>query len=190
MKEVELRAPVVDFLTRRGYRCYVDPDGHDYLDLVAVRGREVGMVELKVADWRRVQEQALLRRGWGTWVALVLPRRSLAERVAAHPRPPKGDRIGVWYLDKGEVVELRVARPMVGPGEVDPFPGLKEHLLESLKLLDAGVLTPDLPWLHPEIPSRTVISRRRVRGKTWRLEEFPAEPNEEAAGKGDGRADR
>src|SRR5580700_8943723 len=106
MRETELVEPVRRYLEALGYRVFVNPDGADYFDVVVRRGTEVGLVELKVADWPKVLAQALRRRGWGDWVAVVLPRRSLAQRVVGRPTAPRGGRVGVWYLSAGSVEVL------------------------------------------------------------------------------------
>ncbi|MDE1820695.1 MAG: hypothetical protein KGJ23_14135 [Euryarchaeota archaeon] len=176
MREVDLRAPVQRFLAERGYRIFVDPDGTDYFDVVAVKGEEVGLIELKVADWRRVREQALVRRGWGDWVAVLLPRRSLAERVLRAESSPRSDRVGVWVLEEGEVRVCREARPMVAPGETTVFPGLKQHLLASLAMREAGLLPPEVQWRIVHTPLTRGGRRRRMSGKEWKLEEFADPP--------------
>ena len=185
MKEVDLRAPVSRFLEDQGYEVWFDPDGTDYFDAVAVRGEEVGLVELKVADWRRVREQALLRRGWGDWVAVVLPRRSLAERAAGRMGPARAQRVGIWYVEDSQIHVLRESVPFLRPGEVDPFPGLKAHLQELLAGRRSGVLPPPIAWRPMDLPHGVTRRRGALSGKAWKLEEFQ-EASPSSAPKGEG----
>ena len=64
---------------------------------------------------------------------------------------------------------------MVEPGEVEVFPGLKQHLLESLSMLDSGLLPPDVQWRIVHTPLRRGARRRLLSGKEWKLEEFGSE---------------
>ena len=173
MLETELVAPVRAHLEANGYRVYVNPDGGDYFDVVARRGDEVGLVELKVADWRKVVHQALRRRGWGDWVAVVVPRRSLAAKILARPTAPRGVRVGVWCLEHGVVAVVRPASPLVLEGEVDPFPEPKAWLVERLNATD-GVGGAGLSW---SVPDAGHVGRGRS-SRDWRLEEFPEGPPE------------
>jgi hypothetical protein len=170
MLETELVPPVRAYLEALGYRVYVNPDGADFFDVIARRGGEVGLVELKVADWKKVVHQALRRRGWGDWVAVVLPRRSLAEKVLARPEAPRGARVGVWCLVDRQLRVLRAAQPLVAPGEVDPFPEPKAWLLERLELTDAFGGPGTIDW---SVPDAGRLSAARRSSRDWRLEEFP-----------------
>jgi hypothetical protein len=162
--------PVRRHLESLGYRVFVNPDGADYFDVVVRRGSEVGLVELKVADWKTVVTQALRRRGWGDWVAVVLPRRSLAEKAVARRTAPRGTRVGVWYLANDAVEILRPATPFVLEGEVDPFPDPKRWLLERLAIADgAGVAEP----VTCSVPDAGRVGARRRSSREWRLDEFP-----------------
>lgn len=172
MRETELAPPVRAFLEAQRYRVYVNPDGADYFDVVARRGTEVGLVEMKVADWKTVVVQALRRRGWGDWVAVVVPRRSLAEKVLARPTAPRGTRVGVWYVDAGEVRELRKAAPLVAPGEVDPFPEPKQWLSERLDIVDTYGAGAPVNW---SVPDAGRVGANPRSSRDWRLEEFPEE---------------
>lgn len=183
MKEVELRAPLEAYLSPRGYRLYFDPDGSNYFDAVAVRPNEVGLVELKVADWKRVFEQALVRRGWGDWVALLLPRRSLAEKVLKLPSPAAASAVGVWYLEGGSVRELRRASPLAELPGSEAFGPLRQHLLESLAMLDSGLLPPGVEWRILRRPRRAGAPGRSLDPRLWRLEEF----SDAAPGREEGR---
>ena len=170
MLERELVPPVRAYLEGLGYRVYVDPDGADYFDVVARRGEEVGLVELKVADWKKVVHQALRRRGWGDWVAVVVPRRSLAEKIVARPSALRGTRVGVWYRDGDSVSVLRAAAPFVAPGEIDPFPEPKHWLLERLAIADGLAPGTVVTW---GVPDAGRVAGRGRSSRDWRLEEFP-----------------
>ncbi|MCI4355433.1 MAG: hypothetical protein L3K06_08740, partial [Thermoplasmata archaeon] len=99
LRESELRAPVVAHLTAEGFRTWVAPDGRDYFDIVALRGEEIGLVELKVSAARQVFGQALRRRAWADWVAVAIPGRKAAERLLARPGAERAGRIGVWLVE-------------------------------------------------------------------------------------------
>lgn len=170
MLEVELVPPVRAHLEALGYRVYVNPDGADYFDVVARKGTEVGLIELKVADWKRVVHQALRRRGWGDWVAVVVPRRSLAIKIRERPVAPRGARVGVWYVDDGGVTVLRPAEPFVKDGEVDPFPEPKAWLLERLAITDGLDGSGPVGW---SVPDAGRVAGGRRSSRDWRLEEFP-----------------
>lgn len=171
MRERELADPVRRHLEARGYRVWVDPDGSDFLDVVARNGDEVGLVELKVADWHRVLAQAIRRRGWADWVAVALPRRSLAQRLLGAPQAERAKRVGVWTVTGGEVEVLRDAGRLWEPGEVHPFPELRERILAITDALLDGTIVPGVRWNLPGSRGRLPGGRRATRD--WRLEEFP-----------------
>jgi hypothetical protein len=171
MRERELADPVRRHLESRGYHVWVDPDGSDFLDVVARKGEEVALVELKVADWRRVLAQAIRRRGWADWVAVVLPRRSIAERLLAAPQAARAQRVGVWAVSQGEVDVVRDAKRLWEPGEVHPFPELRERILVLTDGLLDGTLSAGVRWNLPGSRGRLPGGRRATRD--WRLEEFP-----------------
>ncbi|MGI0131661.1 MAG: hypothetical protein ACREDK_00980 [Thermoplasmata archaeon] len=165
MIESEMAVPVRQHLEAQGYTVWVDPDGTDYFDMVARRGSEVGLVELKVSDARKVLGQAVRRRGFGDWVAVVLPRESTARRVLALPVPAPGARVGVWWLEGGTVRVARaaIARPVDSD---DPFADRRRALVEMLDHLEAGRLPLGVAWSH--LTHGRARPRREVR-----LDEFP-----------------
>lgn len=165
VREAEMAEPVRRYFESQGYRVWVDPDGTDYFDMVARRGTEVGLIELKVHDARKVLGQAVRRRGFGDWVAVVMPRESAARRVLALPVPAPGQRVGVYWLD-GDAV--RVARPPAPrpTGEDDPFGERRRALTEMLDHLEAGRLPVGVAWGH--LTHGAARPRREVR-----LDEFP-----------------
>ncbi len=171
MREKELADPVRQHLERDGYRVWVDPDGSDFLDVVARRGPEIGLVELKVADWRKVLAQAIRRRGWADWVAVALPKRSLAEKLLAAPQASRARRVGVWVVDAGAVVVLRPAAPLWAAGEPHPFPELRERIESLTDLLESKTLPEGVRWNLPGSRGRLPGGRRGTRD--WRIEEFP-----------------
>ncbi len=170
MRESDLAPPVEAHLVRQGYRVWVAPDGADYFDIVARRGSEIGLVELKLADWRKVFAQAVRRRAWADWVAVALPRGSLAERLLDRPEAPRAERVGVWVVEAGAVRELRPARPLVGPGEADPFAESRARFLARLDELESGAIPAGARWL---VPGRPRVGGARRTTRDWRLEEFP-----------------
>jgi hypothetical protein len=152
------------FLSQCGFRVWVDPDGSDYFDMIVQRGDELGLIELKVSDWKRVLVQAVERRAWADWVAVAVPRRSLTKRLLARSTGPVSQRVGILVLDQGHVEVLRPATAC-GPADLSrPPPELRARLVELLAVSSAeGVGTP-IQWSLP-------IRRRQV--GALRLEEFP-----------------
>jgi hypothetical protein len=173
-RERELAGPVRAYLESLGYRVWVDPDGTDYYDVVARRGREVALVELKLSDGRTVLRQALRRRGWADWAAVAVPSERLARRIAQRPVAERGERVGVWAVVGDELRVVRAASPFVGPGEVDPFERLKVALHERLDLLEAGALPEGIAWHLLAASRRDLPGARSTRD--WRLEEFRGGP--------------
>ncbi len=171
MKEEELRAPVLAHLEAQGYRAWADPDGHDYFDIAAVRGEEIGLVELKVASARRVFIQALRRRAWADWVAVALPSARAARRLVAAPQPDLARRVGVWVVEQGRVRELRPAAALYGEGEPDPFVESRERLRSLLTSMARGEMPAGIGWGFVGAPRLAGAHRRST--ADWRLEEFP-----------------
>ncbi len=137
---------------------------------MARRGPEIGLVELKLSDWRKVFAQAVRRRAWADWVAVALPRESLARRLLDRPEAPRAQRVGVWVVEDGAVRELRPARPLVAAGEADPFAESRARLAARLDELEAGALPAGARWL---VPGRPSVGGSRRTTRDWRLEEFP-----------------
>jgi hypothetical protein len=167
--EREVVRTAAAFLEQQGYRVYPNPDATDYFDLVARRGDEVGLVEAKVSGSRAVLVQALKRRAWGDWVAVVLPSEKAAARLAARTDGTRASRVGVWATHEGTVRVVRAAGPWVRPGEEDPFSDLRSRFRAILDRIDSGDLPPDVRW------AGVVRSVRRASGgrgfAEWRLDE-------------------
>ena len=167
--EAAIVRTVAGFLERQGYRVRIDPDGSDYFDLVARRGDEIGLVEAKVASAREVWAQALRRRGWGDWNAVVLAGSVSAERLAGRTASGRGARIGVWSVAGRDVRVHRPARRWVAPGDADPYAPLRERFRRILDALESGALPPDARW---EGVPRAVRRASGGRGfAEWRLDE-------------------
>ncbi len=169
VSEKELVRTAATFLEQQGYRVYPNPDSADYFDLVARRGDEVGLVEAKVSGSRAVLMQALKRRAWGDWVAVVLPSEKAAAALAARTDGTRASRVGVWATHEGTVRVVRAAGSWVRPGEEDPFSDLRLRFRTVLDRIDSGELPPDVRW------SGVVRSVRRTSGgrgfAEWRLDE-------------------
>ena len=157
-------------LEAEGFRVWVNPDGRDYFDLVARRGAEVGLVEAKVAGTSQVLSQALRRRAWGDWVAVVLASERAAWRLAHRTARTRAARVGVWWARRGTgVTVVRAARPWVVDGSSDPFAPLRARFSRLLDLLDAGEVPDSVRW------DGVVREVRRASGgrgfQEWRLDE-------------------
>jgi hypothetical protein len=174
VSEKEVVATAAAFLESQGYRVYPNLDATDYFDLVARRADEVGLVEAKVSGSRAVLVQALKRRAWGDWVAVVLPSETSAERLAARTIGTRAARVGVWVAAAGTVRVVRAAEPWVRPGDHDPYAGLRVRFRSVLDRIDSGELPSDVPW------SGVVRAVRQASGgrgfAEWRLDERMDEP--------------
>ena len=169
LSEKEVVATAAAFLRAQGYRVYPNPDTTDYFDLVARRGDEVGLVEAKVSGSRAVMVQALKRRAWGDWVAVVLPSSKAAERLATRTEGTRAAPVGVWVAREGAVRVVREAGPWVRPGEEDPFAELRVRFRAVLDRIDSGEIPPEVRW------DGVVRAVRRAGGgrgfAEWRLDE-------------------
>lgn len=169
VSEREVVRTTARYLEGRGYRVYPNLDANDYFDLVVRRGGEVGLVEAKVSGSRAVLVQALRRRAWGDWVAVVLPSEKAAERLAARTDGTRASPVGVWATVGETVRVVRAAAAWVTPGDDDPFADLKERFRSVLDRIDSGELPADLRW------GGVVGAVRRASGgrgfREWRLDE-------------------
>lgn len=169
VSEKAVVAVAAAFLEHQGYRVYPNLDATDYFDLVARRGDEVGLIEAKVSGSRAVLVQALKRRAWGDWVAVVLPSEASAERLAARTEGTRAARVGVWVAKEGTVRVVRASGPWVRPGDDDPFAELRRRFRTVLDRIDSGELPTDVPW------GGVVSAVRRASGgrgfAEWRLDE-------------------
>jgi hypothetical protein len=168
-RETTLIPPVERHLTADGYTVLVNPDGEDYFDLAAVRGEEVGLVELKIADWKTLKVQAAVRRTYADWVAVALPRRSLAERLLARMEGPLLHPVGVWLVE-GEQLEILRAAEGWPPATRALFPEHRAALREMLAARAAGSLPVGATWSGFAARSAREAGGRHVR--EWRLDEF------------------
>ncbi len=159
-------APVRSYLAPRGYRVYANPDGSDYFDLVARRGAELGLVELKRALGPPTFGQALRRRRWGDWVAVGIGSRRAAERLVERRAGRLTSGVGIWHVRPDGVDVLREATPPPFPRE----PTAERTLLARyLDAVDAGELPPDVAWDGLPAIRRRLSSRRGYR--EWTIEE-------------------
>lgn len=162
--ESALRAPVSAYLEARGFRVWVDPEGRDFLDLVAARGDEVGLVELKVSDWRTVRAQAVVRRALADWVSVALPTDRLASRLIDSLRGPVAPRIGVYVVDGRDVRERRAPIPLDPPGAGSPAEEARTRFRELVRRALHGEIPEGIAW--------GAAARRTGRGRGYRLDEF------------------
>jgi hypothetical protein len=169
-------ATVVDAAARHlrslGYATRIDPDGRSYFDLVGRRGDEVGLVEAKVADARTVLRQALVRRAWGDWVAVVLPSERSARRLVERTTDKRAAPVGVWCLSGGEVEVIRPARSWPAPPGADPYAPLRERFRRVLDALDRGEVPEGIEWSSVPGEVRRASGGRSFR--EWRLDELVA----------------
>ncbi len=112
-RETDTIPPMRAYLEGKGFRVYPNVDGNDYFDLVARRGRELGLVELKRSLAGPAFGQALRRRAWGDWVGVALGSGPGARRLATERNGRLSSVVGIWWVH-GETVEL-VRAPTVVP---------------------------------------------------------------------------
>jgi hypothetical protein len=178
ISEREVVKVAAEYLEQQGYRVYPNPDTADYFDLVARRGDEVGLVEAKVSGTRTVLVQALKRRAWGDWVAVVLPSEKAAERLALRTHRTRASRVGVWSTGRGRVTVVRPARPWVRPGEADPFSDLRRRFRSVLDRIDSGEIPREVRW-----GGIVRVVRQASGGRSfaeWRLDEVAEDDRPEA----------
>ncbi len=173
-RERDLLVAAARHLEREGYRTYLDIDGTDYFDLVAKRGQEVGLIEGKVSGSQRVLVQALRRRAWGDWVAVVLASPRSAGALVRRTQSGRAAPVGVWTVVGGELAIVRPAAPWVTRADDDPFRELRNRFRRVLESVDRGELPAGARWsdVHREV-------RRAAGGRgfaEWRLDESPSDP--------------
>ncbi len=165
--ERDLVRRVARHLETTGYRVLIDPDGSDYFDLVARRGDEVGLVEAKVGNARAVLQQALRRRAWADWCAVVLPSARSAERLARRTDASRAAPVGVWSVGTESLRVHRAAAPWAPVGADDPYAELRGRFRRWLDLVEE--LGPAIRW-----ESVAGAARRASGGRgfaEWRLDE-------------------
>jgi hypothetical protein len=133
-------------LEEEGYRVWVNPDGQDYFDLVARRGDEVGLVEAKVVGARAVITQALRRRAWGSWGAVVVGSRKSAQNLARRTAGTRAEPVGIWCAEGGSIGVVRPSRPWVAEGAEDPYADLRLRFRKILDALESGELPGSVAW--------------------------------------------
>jgi hypothetical protein len=168
-RERELLGTVAREFAALGYRTYLDPDGTDYFDLVVKRGEEVGLIEGKLRDGRRVLVQALERRAWGTWAAVAVASRRSAEAIVRRSEGTRAAPVGVYAEEKGSLVRLREPRPWVDGPDEDVFAPLRARFRRLLEAIDRGDVPAGATW------SDVLREVRRASGgrgfAEWRLDE-------------------
>ncbi len=159
--------PVRRHFESEGFRVYANPDGSDYFDLIVRRGAEIGMLELKRAEGRRVFEQAVRRRFWGNWVGVAVGSRTSAQRLAVRRSGRLTSCVGIWWVHNAGVETIRPPSPFPPPAEPREE---RTRLVAWLDLIDRG-----------EVPVGTVLEGlgRAIRGlghgrayREWTLEEL------------------
>jgi hypothetical protein len=173
--EREILEVAAAHLRSEGFRTYRDVDGTDYFDLVARRGEEVGLIEGKVADARTVIVQALRRRAWGNWVAVVLGSRTSATRLERRTAATRAAPVGIWAVEHGALTVLRPAAAWAAPGEDDPFRELRLRFRRILDAVDRGEIPAGVRWSDVNREVRRAAGGRRF--AEWRLDEGRSRPD-------------
>lgn len=168
--EAELVRSAARWLSGEGYRTYVDPDGSDYFDLVVRRDGEVGLVEAKLSRPSELLTQALRRRPWGDWVAVIVPSPRTAGRLDATTRGRRAEPVGVWLLEGDRLRVVRPARPFPRPADgADPFVAHRTRFRRLLDAVDRGEVPAGVPWDDLGRELRRASGGRGFR--EWRLDE-------------------
>jgi hypothetical protein len=167
--ERELLEAVAREYAERGYRTYVDPDGSDYFDLAVRREEEVGLIEGKLAGASEVLGQALRRRPWADWVAVVLASERSAQRLIARTTAHRASVVGVWACSDGRARELRPPTSCRADPE-DPFEEHRRRFRQHLLDLDRGVLPAGVRWSSVVGEVRRASAGRGF--SEWRLDEL------------------
>lgn len=167
--EAELVRAVAAHLERDGWRTYIDPDGSDYFDLVVRRGAEVGLVEAKLGRPAALLVQAIRRRPWGDWVAVVVPSPRTARRLIESTGGKRTDPVGVWVLEGERLTVLRAARPFRREGAPDPFAAHRDRFRAVLDRIDSGEQPAGIAWDGLGSELRRASGGRGFR--EWRLDE-------------------
>ena len=159
-------------LERQGFQVYPNPDGTDYFDLVARRGGEIGLVELKLNRGGAVLHQALRRRAWGAWTAIALASERTARRLVTAPTSRLRSAVGIWYV-QGETVEvLRPARLTPDRTRSEMAGAARAELGRWLDRVDRGELPPGVRWEGLRYAVGRFSGGRRF--KEWTIEEASA----------------
>ena len=161
-----MAAPVRAFLGPRGYRVYANPDGADYFDLIARRGPELGLVELKRTLGPPTFVQALRRRRWGDWIAVGIGSRRAAERLVERRAGRLTGAVGVWHVRPDGVDVLREA---VAPPLPRALTAERALLTRYLDAIDSGELPPGVAWDGWPASLRRLSAHRGYR--EWTIEE-------------------
>lgn len=166
------------FLEAQGYRVYVNPDGADYFDVVARRGEEIGLVELKLAQGTAVFNQALRRRAWGDWTAVGLAAEGPARRLIAETSArPLRAVVGVWWVH-GDAVEVLRAAALRPPAEgASVVREARARFAGWLDRIDHGELPAGVQWEGLQREVGRISQGRRFR--EWTLEEAASDGHPE-----------
>ncbi len=168
-RERDLLRTVAREFEAQGYRTYLDPDGTDYFDLVVRRGEEVGLVEGKLRDGRRVLVQALERRAWGDWAAVAVASRRSAEAIVRRSEGTRASPVGVYFESDGALVRLREPRRWVERSGEDPFASLRARFRRLLEAVDRGEIPEGATWSDVQREVRRASGGRGF--SEWRLDE-------------------
>lgn len=170
-REDDLLEIAAAHLRGEGYTTYLDPDGSSYFDLAARRGEEVGLVEGKVGHPRKVLDQAVRRRAWADWVAVMIDSPRAAARLVERTADVRSAVVGVWSVQEGALLSVRAPRRGVDtPRGADPFAPLRARLREALLAIDRGETPTGVGWSG--VPREV---RRASGGRSfaeWRLDEL------------------
>ncbi len=113
--------------------------------------------------------QALRRRAWGNWVAVVLGSHRSAERLAERTAAGRAAPVGVWSVKDGRLSVVRAAAPWTGREGPDPFLELKLRFRRILDSVDRGEMPANVRWSDVNREVRRAAGGRGF--SEWRLDE-------------------
>lgn len=152
--EADLFEPVKTLLEADGWKVFRDPGGGDFFDIACYRGNgldaEVLLVELKLTDWFKLYQQAVVRRIYGDYVAVAMPKMKHLERIK---QADKKGNIGIilvadwgaeWKRKPSYLTKTHIRAKK-----------RRDRISATLQAVDQG-----LSWGKAEGPSATFMEQR------------------------------
>lgn len=109
-KEDMMREGVRRYLRALGYYVLFDSDlgGGSYFDCIAIGENDIGAIELKLSDWKKVVAQARRRLHNVNWAVILMPSLKALEKIQENIKTPSCyPEIGLWHFDKDRIMVVR-----------------------------------------------------------------------------------
>jgi len=103
--ESDMYGALIFFMRKHGYHCLIEPEGGGLFDCVVVntKGDDVGCIELKLTDWRKLSEQLKKRKRYFDWVCALMPKLYFLNKLIDDGREDAG--LMLYY--KGKVIMIK-----------------------------------------------------------------------------------